>query len=80
MEQGTYGILNGAVKCPRRNIDFLVPFALNAPSIIQRIMTIAATAALNGDCLLYTSVTQKYIGIQQKELERAIENHLCLDI
>lgn len=26
------------------------------------------------------AVTQKYIGIQQKELERAIENHLCLDI
>ena len=26
------------------------------------------------------AVTQKYIGIQQKELEQAIENHLCLDI
>lgn len=27
-----------------------------------------------------TSVTQRYIGIQQKEIETAIENHLCLDI
>ncbi len=26
------------------------------------------------------AVTQRYIGIQQKELEQAIENHLCLDI
>lgn len=27
-----------------------------------------------------TAVTQRYIGIQQKEIEAAIENHLCLDI
>ena len=27
-----------------------------------------------------TAVTQRYIGIQQKELEAAIENHLYLDI
>ena len=27
-----------------------------------------------------TAVTQRYIGIQQRELETAIENHLCLDI
>ena len=27
-----------------------------------------------------TAVTQRYIGIQQKELETAIENHLYLDI
>ena len=27
-----------------------------------------------------TAVTQRYIGIQQKEIETAIENHLCLDI
>lgn len=26
------------------------------------------------------AVTQRYIGIQQKEVETAIENHLCLDI
>ena len=26
------------------------------------------------------AVTQRYIGIQQKEIETAIENHLCLDI
>ncbi len=26
------------------------------------------------------AVTQKYIGIQQKDIERAIEGHLCLDI
>lgn len=25
-----------------------------------------------------TAVTQRYIGIQQKELEQAIENHICL--
>lgn len=27
-----------------------------------------------------SAVTQKYIGIQQREIETAIENHLCLDI
>lgn len=27
-----------------------------------------------------TAVTQRYIGIQQREIETAIENHLCLDI
>jgi len=27
-----------------------------------------------------TAVTQRYIGIQQREIEKAIENHLCLDI
>ena len=27
-----------------------------------------------------TAVTQRYIGIQPKEIETAIENHLCLDI
>lgn len=27
-----------------------------------------------------TAVTQRYIGIQPKEIEAAIENHLCLDI
>ena len=27
-----------------------------------------------------TTVTQKYIGIQQREIETAIENHLCLEI
>ena len=26
------------------------------------------------------AVTQAYIGIQQRELEQAIENHLCLDV
>ena len=26
------------------------------------------------------AVTQRYIGIQQREIETAIENHLCLDI
>ena len=26
------------------------------------------------------TVTQRYIGIQQREIETAIENHLCLDI
>ena len=26
------------------------------------------------------AVTQKYIGIQQREIETAIENHLCLDV
>ena len=26
------------------------------------------------------SVTQRYIGIQQRDIEAAIENHLCLDI
>lgn len=26
------------------------------------------------------AVTQKYIGIQQKDLEQAIERHLCLDV
>lgn len=26
------------------------------------------------------AVTQRYIGIQQKEVEQAIESHLCLDI
>lgn len=26
------------------------------------------------------AVTQRYIGIQQREIEAAIENHLCLDI
>lgn len=26
------------------------------------------------------AVTQRYIGIQQQEIERAIENHLCLDV
>ena len=27
-----------------------------------------------------TAVTQRYIGIQQKEVEAAIENHLCLEV
>lgn len=27
-----------------------------------------------------TAVTQRYIGIQTKDVEQAIENHLCLDI
>lgn len=27
-----------------------------------------------------TAVTQRYIGIQQREIETAIENHLCLDV
>ena len=27
-----------------------------------------------------TAVTQRYIGIQPKEIETAIENHLCLDV
>ena len=27
-----------------------------------------------------TAVTQRYIGIQPKEIEAAIENHLCLDV
>lgn len=27
-----------------------------------------------------SSVTQRYIGFQQREIEAAIENHLCLDI
>lgn len=26
------------------------------------------------------AVTQRYIGVQQQEIERAIENHLCLDL
>lgn len=63
MENRAYRGFNGAVQRSGGNVDFLVPLSLDAPCVIQGIMSVASATALNGDHRAFKFAGEK-VGVQ----------------